>query len=548
MIQPNTTLILIKNIPFDNTYEHTVSYTNREIQHADLVQGTEGVNYFTVGTMTYQRYTKNSIRVQKPIEEIIECNYMCYKNTNYDNRWVYAFITRMDYVNDITTEIEYEIDVMQTWFLFDTVKEMSFIEREHTATDEIGDNIVEEGLTVGEYFFERYQKLETGLDDMTIILAVTETDNVTVRNYDNVVSGCTLYAYRNNTSGRTGLQQKLQTYIQKPEAVVSLYVVPTIIVEDIDDSTHKIANDTSGAVFNLSGRQLQGNETFGSEEDGSPIVPKNNKLYTYPYNFYHVENNCGNALDLRYEMFTNLTPTFEAYGSFTQPVSVVIHPTNYKLSQLRTDDVNFSESLSLNDYPICSWSNDTYRNWLSTEAIPIAINAIAPMVQMASGLMSVNSGVNNPFMYAGNRQINQGVNDITSGGHSLFLQALNVMSQNYRASIKADVLRGSIANTNVNLAHRVHNFYGARVRITSEYMKMIDDFFSMFGYAVKRVKRIETRNRENWTYVKTNGANLHGKCGNTYNRKMVSILDNGITFWKDSISKVCNYNLTNNPL
>lgn len=548
MIQPNTTLILIKNIPFDNTYDHTVSYANREAQHADLVQGVEGDKYFTIGTMSYQRYTKNSIRVQKPIEEIIECNYMCYKNTNYENKWIYAFITRMDYVNDITTEIEYEIDVMQTWFLFDTTKEMSFIEREHTKTDEIGDNIVDEGLTVGEYIFEQYQKLETGLDDMTIILAVTETDNVTVRNYDNVISGCTLYAYRNTESGRTLLQQKLQTFIQKPEAVVSLYIVPTIIVTDIDDSTHKIADNKSGAVFNLTGRQLQGNETFGSEEDGSPIVPKNNKLYTYPYNFYHVENNCGNALDLRYEMFTNLLPTFEAYGSFTQPVSVVMHPTNYKLSQLRTDDTNYSESLSLNDYPICSWSNDTYRNWLSTEAVPIAINTIAPMIQMMSGLMSVNSGVNNPFINAGNQQIKQGANDITSGGHSLFLQALNIMTQNYRASIKADVLRGSIANTNVNLAHRAHNFYGARVRITGEYMKMIDDFFSMFGYAVKRVKRIETRNRENWTYVKTNGANLHGKCGNVYNRKMVSILDNGITFWKDSISKVGSYNLPNNPL
>lgn len=545
MIQPNTTLILIKNIPFDNTYEHTVSYANREAQHADLVQGTEGVNYFTVGTMTYQRYTRNSIRIQKPIEEIIECNYMCYKNTNYENRWVYAFITRMDYVNDITTEIEYEIDVMQSWFLFDTVKEMSFIEREHTATDEIGDNIVEEGLTVGEYYFERYQKLETGLDDMTIILAVTETDNVAIRNYDNVVSGCTLYAYRNNAGGRTGLQQKLQTYIQKPEAVVSLYVVPTILVADIDDSTHKIANDTSGAVFNLSGRQLQGDETFGSEKDGTPIVPKNNKLYTYPYNFYHVENNCGNALDLRYEMFTNLMPTFEAYGSFTQPVSVVMHPTNYKLSQLRTDDVNFSESLSLNDYPICSWSNDTYRNWLSNNAIPIALNSIAPIIQTLSGITSVNT------ISAGNRIRNATPisNDLTGiTNSSLYNFIIDSLTQNYRASIKADVLRGSISNTNVNLAHRAHNFYGARVRITAEYMKIIDDFFSMFGYAVKRVKNIETRNRENWTYVKTNGANLHGKCGNAYNRKMVSILDNGITFWKDSISKVCNYNLPNNPL
>ena len=295
----------------------------------------------------------------------------------------------------------------------------------------------------------------------------------------------------------------------------------------------------------LSCRQLQGDETFGSEKDGTPIVPKNNKLYTYPYNFYHVENNCGNALDLRYEMFTNLMPTFEAYGSFTQPVSVVIHPTNYKLSQLRTDDVNFSESLSLNDYPICSWSNDTYRNWLSNNAIPIALNSIAPIIQTLSGITSVNT------ISAGNRIRNATPisNDLTGiTNSSLYNFIIDSLTQNYRASIKADVLRGSISNTNVNLAHRAHNFYGARVRITAEYMKIIDDFFSMFGYAVKRVKNIETRNRENWTYVKTNGANLHGKCGNAYNKKMVSILDNGITFWKDSISKVGNYNLPNNPL
>lgn len=550
MIAPNTTVILLKGIPFDNTYEHTVSYANRQAQFNDLTQGIEGETKYTLSNMTYQRHTRNSIRVQMPIEQAFQCNYMCFRNTNYVNSnngkgWIYAFITNVEYVNDVTSEIFYEIDVMQSFFLFDTVKEMSFIEREHTATDNIGDNIVEENLSVGEYIFENYQKLETALDDMTIVLSVVETENVTIKNYDNVVSGCTLYGYRNNENGRIALQQKLQTYIQKPEAVISLYVVPTIIIEDIDTSTNIIANDKSGAVFNLAGEKLDGDETFGSETDGSPIVPKNKKLYTYPFNFYHVENNSGNAIDLRYELFNNYEPTFECYGCFTQPVSVVMHPTNYKLAQIRTTDVNFSEVLELNNYPICSWSNDTYKNWLSNNAIPIALNSIAPIIQTLSGITSVNTiSVGNRIRSA--TPISNDLTGITNS--SLYNFIADTMTQNYRASIKADVLRGSISSTNVNLAHRAHNFYGARVRITSEYMKIIDEFFSMFGYAVKRVKDINIRNRKHWTYIKTNGANLHGNCGNEYNKRMVNILDNGITFWTDSISKVCNYSLINEPL
>ena len=379
MIQPNTTLILIKNIPFDNTYDHTVSYANREAQHADLVQGVEGDKYFTIGTMSYQRYTKNSIRVQKPIEEIIECNYMCYKNTNYENKWIYAFITRMDYVNDITTEIEYEIDVMQTWFLFDTTKEMSFIEREHTKTDEIGDNIVPEEIEIGEYVFDGYQRL-VPLSDNAVIIAITDTEeqNFNVYAYDNSFSGSKLRWYP-VVGGESLIESLLSNYIQKPEAVTSIYICPISVLPSGADTPTIIPSGSYtkvGYIDNISG--ITGNEDFGTYTHNKV---KNKKLYTYPYNFLHVDNSNGNSLELRYEFF-NGNPSFQTWGNFTYPPSINIAPQNYK-GQGNTTDNKRTEMLSINNFPQCSWNNDTYRNWMSRETTPLKIDTIKNILQLA---------------------------------------------------------------------------------------------------------------------------------------------------------------------
>ena len=52
-----------------------------------------------------------------------------YKNENYSNKWFYAFITGMRYINDNVTEISIATDVFQTW-QFDLIYKQSFIERE----------------------------------------------------------------------------------------------------------------------------------------------------------------------------------------------------------------------------------------------------------------------------------------------------------------------------------------------------------------------------------------------------------------------------------
>lgn len=55
-----------------------------------------------------------------------------YKNSNYSNKWFYAYITRMEYENDGMTNIYITTDVFQTW-QFDLNFKESFIEREMLA-------------------------------------------------------------------------------------------------------------------------------------------------------------------------------------------------------------------------------------------------------------------------------------------------------------------------------------------------------------------------------------------------------------------------------
>ena len=545
MIAPNTQLKLIKNMPFDNTYEHTVSYANPEAQFADITQGVEGDRVLTIGNVTYQRYGRDKIRIAKPIEEVIKYNYMCYKNTNYENKWIYAFITNIDYVNDNTTEITYEIDVMQTFFLFNTTKEMSFIEREHTATDNIGDNITAEPVELGEYIFDNYDKLTDLFDEMNLVVAVVDVDdeeNVDAKVYDNSVSGSTLYAFKvpevmRTEQGRSGIIGFLNKYIQKPEAITSMYLCPTALIPVIeDDRTNIIADGSKGLVTDIYQYYFTGEDGDGNPLKFGSYVPKNKKMYTYPYNYLHVDNCNGNSLSLRYEFFDGARPSFRIFSNFTYPPTINLVPFNYK-GQSNTNTYNRTEKLTISNFPLCSWSNDSYSNWVATETVPLALGAIKPLMQLTSGVITAVAG--------GALQSSGG---LVSGAMNMLNYVTNVMSAKYTASIKADVLRGGSSIGNANVRVNEYTFHYGRCHITEQMARIIDNYFSVFGYAVNKTKHIEYRNRKNWNYVKTINANIHGECADIYTKKMVDILNNGITFWRDSISKVCNYDLDNEPV
>ena len=166
-IMPNTSIILCKDVPLDATYEHTVSFANTSAAYSYFYSK----RFVVVEENSYQRVLENKLRIACTMEQAIQCNYMMFKNTNFENKWIYAFITGWQYINNVTTEITYEIDVFQT-FWNDTRLLNVFVEREHSATDNIGDNLVEEGLATGEYMLDGYVADEYA-EDIAIVFWCT---------------------------------------------------------------------------------------------------------------------------------------------------------------------------------------------------------------------------------------------------------------------------------------------------------------------------------------------------------------------------------------
>ena len=120
---PNSKVHLLAGVTFNNSYTNVRSFNS-------LV---EQQNYFqskiekSMLNSSYQRVNANSLRIGYKYDDIENINYLMFQN---NNKWYYAFVISIDYLNENTSIITYELDVYQT-FMFDFEFKTSFVEREH---------------------------------------------------------------------------------------------------------------------------------------------------------------------------------------------------------------------------------------------------------------------------------------------------------------------------------------------------------------------------------------------------------------------------------
>lgn len=536
-IEPNTNIRLLHNVPIDNSYEHELYFASQ----------TEQVNYFsgmtkyTLPQNTYQRVQRGIARVGLKADSIYDCNYMMFQNTNYGNKWFYAFINNVEFVNNVTAEIQFEIDVIQTWW-FDMTMEQCLVEREHVNDDTIGENLLPEPVSLGEYVFNDYKEIDHDFSYMAVVIGVVNikkksgltdaekdlpnvkkwledklTENVVVSDgnrYDGVYSGAKLYAY--DSTDVDGINDFIGQFADAPDSVVCMYVCPTVLINgktDIDKGGVTIDYGASGFGKYITLPQITTSTDIGGYH---PYRPRNNKLYTYPYNFYHIDNSNGSELNLRYEFFDNLTPVVAINGTLSQPVQLMLRPCSYKGMTKYTELGGYhslkTETLTIDNYPMCSWNTDAFKAWLAQSCVPISIGLL--------GSLGTGSGA------------------ITAGGVTSALQ------QTYSASIAADIMKGNFNNGGANVAHGEQNFYGGRCSVSEEYARYIDDFFDRYGYCVNTLKIPDVAIRPSYTYVKTNGFTAKGSVPADDMKKIASVFNNGCTFWKNH-SEVGNYELSN---
>ena len=543
-IYPTSRIYLLHGVPLDNTYDHTIYFSTIGEQATYFMSHQK----YDLQNYTYQRVRRGYIRVNIGVENLFDVNYLMFNNVNFGNKWFYAFVTSVEYINNDCTEINYELDVLQTWH-FDYKLDHCFIERQHTTTDAIGGNILPEPVECGEYVtnptvgndHSAYTSIFADLSNLLVILGVVSleedeevtTDNVNGKFYDGVYGGLTLYWFKTTAAGRAALNEKLSDYVQAPESIAALYVIPIYLLGEAlasEDASGEVSSGNRGTEMTA----LFGSINANTQLDG--YTPENKKLLTYPYNFYHVDNGNGSSLALRYEFFNNLTVGLQLNGTITQPCQITVRPNNYKKA---TGTLN-TEILTLDGYPLCSWNMDAYAAYTAQTGIPKAIGYGLGIGTAIFGALTGNA------VMAG------------AGVTSLVHQVAGNLTERYQSSIKADISGGNFGGSNVNVSAGKQQFFAGRFSITADYAKVIDDFFSRFGYAI-RALAVPIRNaRPRWTYVKTMGCTVSVYTGGqTISggvpaddlKKIISIYDSGITWWRyRQDMDLGNYSLDNKPV
>lgn len=544
-IQPNTTVRLLTGVPLDNTYAHTLYFADKSSQTSYFESKTKAG--CLLSNLSYQRYTKGSLRIQKLADDIYDCNYMMFQNTAYGNKWFYAFINNIEYVSNTVCEITYEIDVIQTWF-FDVTLLQSFVEREHSATDVAGDNIVPEPVNIGEYF--RSQIHQTNYFDTYSCILVTPYKRI--RN-PGIIGGQYIWTnvsdqipvpplvienqmnslFYTVVKSTTDMGQFLFELNDQglAESIVSIYPVPNDF----------LTNYSSGDV--LEGTQETKNYTYFESTPSTlgNYTPKNKKLLTYPYNKFVISTSDGNTREYAFEWFGEQGVRFNIYSNLMENASFKAVPISYKDRAF-----NYEESALLTDFPLTGYITDSFKAWLAQNKTRLA-------TQTASSILSGGIG----DVIAGSQMLTPVTKQLSKKGAEM-------MSRGYEGMLKSGVhgITGTLteiishginryhaqgsADGSLEMAMQKKDFCGYQEYVNPNNARIIDDFFNCYGYATHRVKVPNRNVRPHWTYVKTIDINLESNAPSDDTNKIASIYDNGITFWRNP-SEVGNYSLDNSP-
>lgn len=570
-IYPNTDLYILHNINLNADYDHTAYFDTPSLQFSYFSQVSKVKYHLT--NQYYQRKERGWLQVNINQNELWDCTYLMYRNTAYGTKWFYAFILSVDYVNDSVSRINFEIDVMQTWH-FEAQLQPCFVEREHTTSDNLFENIIEEDLDLGSDFsVQLFRRLDLTPDRVAVVYTTLLDDTVsppqpiggaTARKIGNYFTGVGIMQFDMSTqSGWNDLGDFLHLYIDNgyENAILSIYQYPHFIDTLILDPYNTESWDISSAInfVNIDG-----------------YVPKNKKLFNYPYNFLKISNNKGEDVIFKNEYWNspNAIGKFELMGVALGSPAVMCYPLNY-----RDIAKDYENGLMINGFPECAWTGDAWQVWLAqnrknlTTAAALGAGALlvggatmalgASTGQVFSAPTPVEIGAGGSLFPAGFDYSYTNPNNMKSGSFGAIRTGGTIMKAG-ASSIAGAIASyvhaknkleatprpayGHYMNDVFNMQTGLCGYTCYQMTIKHEYAQIIDEYFSKFGYACHRIKVPNRVARQKWTFTKTVGCEINGNLPSDDLVKLKSIYDNGITFWRNA-DNIGNYgDFTNNVL
>lgn len=385
-------------------------------------------------------------------------------------------------------------------------------------------------------------------------------------------SCCTAYIFRQNNE--LIVEHVLNQISGDPETqnlFVGAYQVPAGFfsensdfsdgVRDVHIAIDKAYDTNYGVITNSNG-------------DIESYEPKNAILYAYPYTYMVALTSDGSEIEFRLEeFFTEIgnqletedagalrTIGFTCYTSASPYPEMLFVPKYYNSTSLEFKGIQ----IPIKDFPQIGLASDGYAAWL-------AMNKNTLEAQEQANRATTGARARSSFYQTISDDIGtlqsvdsvDGLLDAVPGLMRSTLQdwsRLSNIKNEYRvneimrnASIEdAENLPNTIKMNATSGLKRVARALGLGLhikRVKPRYVKMLDDYFTQYGYKVSRIKQPNRKVRSGWTYVQTVGCKIAPNStegyGSTVNGfppanvalKIQEIYNRGITFWTSSFVK-----------
>lgn len=541
VIAPQTNIILLK-VPLELSNKNQLTFSNKQAQY----------NYFNSleklerENTSYQR-KDGVIRFPELIDNLFEYNYVMYRNEAYSEKWFYAFITSMRYLNDNTTEISIATDCFQTW-QFDLEYKQSFVEREMIAVNEdvAGANLIPEGLENGEMKVAQTFSLNNLRPIPCIAYTANSIPQEQAGNLKTFLEGSSINGMYSpvtfiicNSMGDFDLLLNCINLAGYGDYVISAFTVPYLAVSDfmttetkigVDYTAYLLAEDTfTQTIFSF-----QNIPSTPSNLD--TYIPRNQKLRTYPYVYLGFNPSQGSSKIYRYEDFENGKPNFTIISEVNPNPTTIFIPQNYRGANADS----LQDITSLNGYPMLSTKTDYFNSWLAQNSSILSVQLQQEQFNYQVDAMKAGTNLFTSLLgnSLGEQNIGQLVSDSVNGAlnlasldknHEFYIKGQ--MAQIEKQQLLPDKVTLGSSNTTLLSYDLLKDNIFTVYTIKRQFAERIDKFFDMYGYLTNTLKLPNLNNRPNWNYVKTIGINIISHIPQGDLQVIKNMFDNGITLW-----------------
>ena len=545
MMNKESYIVICRNIKLDREHKNVLDYTEQEMVELCYNNAVAQANNYS-----FIKHGVNEIEVNFTYQQCLQSNYMAFQNKDYSNKWFFAFIDDIEYRNNGTTRIKYTIDNFATWFDYWNPSSCLVL-REHVNSDGIGEHTYPENLEHGDYIVNSYEELGGfEVENCKVIIGTTWLPSNTpglpsTQYYGGTFSG--LYYMAMNYTSAKNFVLALDG-LGRGDAIVTMFMAPNVLCPGIEytGTIHSKKNNDDGTTSpqdytitwtlvpnNYGGINILTNHSISINTTLNDYQPKNRKLFCFPYNYLLMTNQVGGNATYNYEDFINNEPIFNIIGTLSPGCSIKLYPKNYKkIADGVSTHPGFNDGLVGAKFPICSWVNDSFTNWMTQQSVNVLTKQVGAVVQIGQMVFGQELG-GTDSQYAG-----------------LFNQQAQYLSERYQHALVGNQSSGSLNGGDVTFARNEQNFGCYKMSIKQEYARKIDEYFNKFGYQVNEIKLPNQTGRPYWNFVQIGQYEEIGYVNNLGSvpalamENINNIYRSGVTIWHDH-SNLGNYNLDN---